>query len=183
MERPAGRSGPQRCCVRGVLGLESGARGWCSQQGAVAFTRRALGSGPGHPSATGDWSIPRWPHSPVDQTGVSLGGEVHRRWHGGVSGPKTPHVRWSWRNQASRPTAPIREVAMADAPLRVTAEAGAQASGSQVVPESVQRTDGSTEAETINPPTLAASTEGSSQGMKTASLDLPAGFLRSWCFD
>lgn len=128
-------SSVRRCCPRS-FGLEAGARECVAQQSAAAVSRRAPGSGPKLQAGPGTGRCPVGVATPVTKTGASLGGEVHRRWHGGVSGPKTSRTRWSWRNQASRPTAPIREVAMADAPLHVTAEAGVQTSESQDVPES-----------------------------------------------
>ena len=110
-------SGPHGCCPRS-LGFESGARECVAQQRAAAVSRRAPGSSPKLQAGLGTGHCPVGGRTPVHKTGASLGGEVHGRWHGGVSGPKTPRKRWSWRNQASRPTAPIREVAMADAPLQ-----------------------------------------------------------------
>lgn len=100
------------------FGLEAGARECVAQQRAAAVSRRAPGSSPKLQAGLGTGHCPVGGRTPVHKTGASFGGEVHGRWHGGVSGPKTPHERWSWRNQASRPTAPIREVAMADAPLQ-----------------------------------------------------------------
>lgn len=116
-DRWRGAEAPVRTgAVRGLSDSKRGLGNCVTQQRAAAVSRRAPGSSPKLQAGLGTGRCPVGGRTPVYKTGASLGGEVHRRWHGGVNGPKTPHTRWSWRNQASRPTAPIREVAMADAP-------------------------------------------------------------------